>query len=159
MTSVTAPPWRLRDGSVTPQTRNYWTARVRPFASALVWYSDGLWSLTNYLFYELFIFRILPMHTTISSRQIQESSTNGVIWQKVNALDCHLLHKACAKVWQAKPFINIWIKSTRKMVRHGAKGKFRIVSCIDYASIVLRADSYPKTKVWWFYLKYRTQCW
>ena len=49
------------------------------------------------------ISRILLMHTRILSRQIQVSLINGVTWQKVNVLDYHLLHKACAKVWQAKP--------------------------------------------------------
>ena len=56
---------------------------------------------------KLTFFRISPMHITILSRLIQVSSTNGVMLQKVNALDFHLLPKDCAKVWQAKPFISI----------------------------------------------------
>ena len=56
---------------------------------------------------KLTFFRISPMHITILSRPIQALLINGVIWLRVNALDCHLLPKACARVWQARPFTSI----------------------------------------------------
>ena len=83
--------------------------------------------------------RISLMHTRILSRQIQVSLTNGVTWQKVNVLDYHLLHKACAKVWLAKPSTSIWTKSTEKTIRLGAKGYITIIFL--YGSCDIYADS------------------
>ena len=86
----------------------------------------GFFWLFSVKFWKYFS-RISLMHTRILSRQIQVLLINGVTWQKVNVLDYHLLHKACAKVWQAKPSTSIWTKSTEKIIRLGAKGNLRII--------------------------------